>query len=329
MTPHRFTPIVHSQSAIEVSQAGAPPAPIPALLQITCAVPNASNVRRASSSTCSRRETSVRTAIASTPPRPISSRARARGAASTSARTIFIPSRANLSAIARPMPLAAPVTTATFPFRSRISPSKRCIGPSLHAPHVGTDRPARRRPLRRPRLRRDVPIVGRRRGTDCTTAEPVGVGGGPIYRAGEQRRKRGGRRRGRRDGGAGPIPFMQFQRGLRRRSARRVLSQRLERGHRLIAERCVRRVVRLPAGAPDLRDVHRPRYPSPRVRRGDAPLHARRLLSEHEHELRARLTFRHIFSTSAAAPTEEEQRRDAEDAEGAEGKGGEESQRSW
>ena len=43
------------------------------------------------------------------------------GLSSTSARTSLIPSRAKRSAIARPMPLAAPVTTATLPFSSRIS----------------------------------------------------------------------------------------------------------------------------------------------------------------------------------------------------------------
>src|SRR5882672_2067447 len=50
----------------------------------------------------------------------MASRASPSGFSSTSARTTFIPSRAKRSAIARPMPLAAPVTTATFPFSSRI-----------------------------------------------------------------------------------------------------------------------------------------------------------------------------------------------------------------
>src|SRR4051812_2023647 len=41
-------------------------------------------------------------------------------ASSMSARTTFMPSRPKRSAIARPIPLAPPVTTATLPSRSRI-----------------------------------------------------------------------------------------------------------------------------------------------------------------------------------------------------------------
>lgn len=45
----------------------------------------------------------------------------ARARCSMSARTTRIPSTANRFAIARPMPLAAPVTTATLPLKSCLS----------------------------------------------------------------------------------------------------------------------------------------------------------------------------------------------------------------
>src|SRR5580700_2313244 len=116
-TPKRFTPRIHSQSRSGTCHIG-PPMPMPALLHTTCTLPNASNVRRANSSTCAALETSVRTAMASALPLAIASRTSPSGLSSTSASTTFMPSRAKRSANARPIPLAAPVTTATLPLKS-------------------------------------------------------------------------------------------------------------------------------------------------------------------------------------------------------------------
>ena len=122
-TLQRLTPRTQDQSASGISHAS-PPAPTPALLHTRCTAPKASTALRASASTASHLDTSVGTATASAPPRAMASLAWASGSSCTSARTSFIPSRAKRSAIARPMPLAAPVTTATFPFSSRIVPPR-------------------------------------------------------------------------------------------------------------------------------------------------------------------------------------------------------------
>ena len=117
ITPHKLTPITHAQSFQVASHAG-PPAATPALLNSKSAWPNASSVRRASSSTSLRFETSVLT-LRTLPPRVFSSvSALARVTSSMSARTTFTPAITQRSAIPRPMPLAAPVITATLPLNS-------------------------------------------------------------------------------------------------------------------------------------------------------------------------------------------------------------------
>src|SRR3990172_4326437 len=121
ITPHRLTPITHSQSSAGTSHSVPLRGTTPALLHTMCTCPKASSVRLASDSTSSGRETSVRTASTVAPPSRISFSAWASAASSTSARTTFIPSRAKRSAIARPIPLAAPVTTATRSLNSFIS----------------------------------------------------------------------------------------------------------------------------------------------------------------------------------------------------------------
>ena len=73
----------------------------------------------------SRSLTSVGMASASTPSAPILSAVLASAPASTSARTMLRPSPANRVASASPMPLAAPVTTATFPASSFIATLSR------------------------------------------------------------------------------------------------------------------------------------------------------------------------------------------------------------
>src|SRR5213595_1017932 len=71
--------------------------------------------------TCSRSPTSTTRACTVAPPRRSSSAALSRAPFSTSARTTFRPSAANRRAMASPIPLAAPVTTATCPARSSMS----------------------------------------------------------------------------------------------------------------------------------------------------------------------------------------------------------------
>src|ERR1051326_2257128 len=119
ITPHRLTPIAHSQS-FHVASHGAPSAVTPALLNSKCTWPNVSSVWRASSSTSLRFETSVLTA-STVPPASFSSvSALVRSASWMSARTTFMPAPTHRSAIARPMPLAAPVITATLSLNSLI-----------------------------------------------------------------------------------------------------------------------------------------------------------------------------------------------------------------
>src|SRR3954454_585145 len=126
MTPHRFTPMTHVQSATVFCQIG-PPVATPALLCTRCTPPYWSTVRRASCSTSSDRETSVRTASTSAPPERSSSSTLASAPSSMSATTTFMPSATQPSTTARPMPLAPPVTTATLPCSSFIAPSPMAL----------------------------------------------------------------------------------------------------------------------------------------------------------------------------------------------------------
>src|SRR5579884_938892 len=113
-TPSRLTPRTQSQSFSVVSVTGPPPPATPALLQRTWTGPNLSSTASASSSTDERLETSVTKCITSVAA-PTSSAARASGRSSMSASTTCMPSAAKRSAMARPIPLAAPVTTAVRP----------------------------------------------------------------------------------------------------------------------------------------------------------------------------------------------------------------------
>ena len=120
ITPQRLTPSVHAQSASVSVHIGPALPPTPALLQTTCAAPKCSTVRAASAATAAPSCTSVRTASTLARPAPGGRQASTApsGPSSTSASTTFIPSAAKRSARALPMPLAAPVTTATLPPRS-------------------------------------------------------------------------------------------------------------------------------------------------------------------------------------------------------------------
>src|SRR5215207_11617719 len=133
-TPHRFTPRTHSHPAIGPNH-GSPAPDTPALLHTTWTPPNRSRVASASAWTAGSLLTSVVTDRVSTPCAPTRSAADASASSCTSARTTRSPRRANASASANPIPLAAPVTTAICPGFS-----------SMEANVVRRARPARRRP---------------------------------------------------------------------------------------------------------------------------------------------------------------------------------------
>ena len=68
-----------------------------------------------SAATCCSSVTSVRTNVASPPPASISLTTSAPLSSRRPATTTFAPDPANATAVARPMPLVAPTTTATLP----------------------------------------------------------------------------------------------------------------------------------------------------------------------------------------------------------------------
>src|SRR5712692_1197728 len=115
----------------------------PALETITSTPPSSRAQRDTPASTWSSRVTSMAM------PRPRSSRAAASApAAFTSATQTRAPSRANACAIARPMPLAAPVTSATLPERRMESSlargtipcrdARRVVGSASHVGRVAS-----------------------------------------------------------------------------------------------------------------------------------------------------------------------------------------------
>src|ERR671914_998510 len=91
----------------------------PALLCRTSRRPNWSNVARIAVRTLDSSVTSVRIAIA---PLPAMCAVSSPAAMAMSATTTRAPSRANRTAVARPIPDAAPVMNATLPSRRAISP---------------------------------------------------------------------------------------------------------------------------------------------------------------------------------------------------------------
>ena len=127
-TPCKFTPNTHIHSATE-SVACLPPPPTPALLHSTCTAPNRAKAAVASASTASAEDTSTSCVITSPPKARTDSAAVARVFVSRSAITTSSPAFANRFDMAKPIPLAAPVTTATLPFPSfmpsRLTPSAR------------------------------------------------------------------------------------------------------------------------------------------------------------------------------------------------------------
>ena len=115
-TPHTFTPSSQAKSSSPRVHMW-PPWKTPALLHSTCTAPNSPKHRLARCRTAEASDTSV--IWVSTLASPASAAVRASPPWSTSASIKAIPSAANRRASARPMPLAAPVTTATLPESSR------------------------------------------------------------------------------------------------------------------------------------------------------------------------------------------------------------------
>src|SRR5262249_11977100 len=107
--PQRLTPSVHSKSDGGRSHMN-PPVNTPALLHSSSVEPNVSYVCSASASTSSKRETSATNALVPSRPSTVSASA----IPSTSAATTRMPSAASRRTSARPIPLPAPVTTATL-----------------------------------------------------------------------------------------------------------------------------------------------------------------------------------------------------------------------
>ncbi len=124
MTPHRLTPRTHCQSRSVWVQIG-PSTATPALLCTTCTAPNEDNAAAASASTDSATETSVQTPTTEWPAAESSDSVLSSASCWTSAMTTRMPCSAKRVATARPMPLAPPVTTATFPSRFFIDMSSR------------------------------------------------------------------------------------------------------------------------------------------------------------------------------------------------------------
>jgi meso-butanediol dehydrogenase/(S,S)-butanediol dehydrogenase/diacetyl reductase len=93
-------------------------AAIPALLCAQSRPPNVSTAKATMAATSSGTLTSVRTNPACPPVDSTSATVSRPPSSSMSATTTAAPSRAKICAAARPMPIAAPVTTATFPSRA-------------------------------------------------------------------------------------------------------------------------------------------------------------------------------------------------------------------
>src|SRR5438067_12169121 len=115
-TPRRLVSRIRFHSSSSYSAVGAGfLGSMPALLKAKSSRPKASTVLARPTFTSSARVTSHRTATARPPCSSIRRAVSWLPCSDTSAATTLAPSRANASAAARPMPLAAPVTNATFP----------------------------------------------------------------------------------------------------------------------------------------------------------------------------------------------------------------------
>src|SRR5687767_4766024 len=129
-TPHRLTPNTHSRSPRGTSQSGSCEPPTPALLHSRCTPPNASTAASRRASTAAGSATSVTTGNTVAPSRASSATAELSAGSSTSAMTTRMPSAAKRRLSPSPIPLAAPVTTATRPGATT---SAWAIAPPLRA----------------------------------------------------------------------------------------------------------------------------------------------------------------------------------------------------
>src|SRR5215217_7684349 len=145
--PRRFTATRRSHSSSVISWAGLTGCSMPALLKAMSRPPKRSTVAASAASICSLLVTSHATATAWPPACSIRRAVSSTPSAAMSATTTPAPSRANARAAARPMPLVAPVTKATFP-------SKRLTGAPVARPGLRLGRASRGRasgdPLRVP-----------------------------------------------------------------------------------------------------------------------------------------------------------------------------------
>jgi len=114
-TPLRLMEMTRSQFSSVQSAVGALLPSMPALLNATSSRPKFSIAWFTALSTSAGFDTSVLTNMASPPAFLIAWAASSPSLTRTSARTTLAPSRAKASAVARPIPAAAPVTRATLP----------------------------------------------------------------------------------------------------------------------------------------------------------------------------------------------------------------------
>src|SRR5437867_12771863 len=120
-TPRRSMLMIRSHSSSSTSAVGTNFfGSTPALLKATSSRPKASPALSKAALTSSPRVTSHVTASARPPCSSIMRAVSWLPCSDTSVTTTLAPSRANASAAARPMPLAAPVTNATFPVKSAL-----------------------------------------------------------------------------------------------------------------------------------------------------------------------------------------------------------------
>src|SRR3954447_7234269 len=114
-TPRRLMSKIRSHSSSLTSAAGPTGCSTPALLNAMSSRPNASNVWSSAALTSWPLVTSHRTTSTRPPWSSISPAVSRLPCSDTSATTTVAPADAKATAVARPIPLAAPVTKATFP----------------------------------------------------------------------------------------------------------------------------------------------------------------------------------------------------------------------
>src|SRR6266511_573032 len=165
-TPHTLTSKTQRQSSSVWSRSRLN-VDTPALLHNTSTRPNRSSVVAASPSTAAAPETSTVTAAASPPVAWMPDATTSASAPSRSATTTAEPAAANSSARARPMPLAAPVTTATRPGPITSFDDSAMSLPSAAVEHDQLTGQVRRRIARKVE-RRSHDLVG---GLDPTEAD--------------------------------------------------------------------------------------------------------------------------------------------------------------